>query len=1054
MSKIAACLIVKDAEQTLEACLASIRPFVDGVFIYDTGSTDGTLALLQKLNETTEIDAVAGDEKFKAPLAPIVVEQGEWRNDFAWAREQSFAMPDESFDWLIWLDDDDVIHGAQHLRGLAAGASEDCNGFIFMYDYARDEHGNCVCQLWRERLIRRSAGFRWVSPVHEVLLAPEGVPPAFLQVPADQVLYVHHRDQAPAGRYAPDRNIQILLAQKEKLEQAGELPEPRMLAYLGTEYMARGQFADAIPYLQGYLDHPATVWPDERAQVHHKLGNCLRMLGNPTATVEVEMRALRERDDWPENLVGLAGAFAALNQWPRVEWWARLAVARAEANQHAHGTPLPRSPLILNPLEHLFLPLMLIADACIHQERFDDAKAAAVKAAAIAPDMIGSKIAEIDHAASTAEIVGAVLLLREVLVRHDENLKAWNLLQQVPYPVADHPKIVEARLSQREMVAHALEPAEYIRWYRDEPKESTVPDEAVDTIDEYIDRARYLLEGLQEQEAELGRKPVVLDLGCNDFWMSCFLWRKGEIRCDGIELNQASYEKGKGRKTRFGTPGVIKQGDLHDAPNLFKRRYDAVSLFEVLEHVPDVDATLDLLESLVKPGGRVYLTTPNGAFERGNIQEWEKVERKGHLRAMPAHELAETLITRGTVHDFRVHHQDGRLTFAGYEPRARAGTVTFFAGGSWEPWSPASLRQGGIGGSETALVQVATRLAKQGHAVKVYSGAEPGLFGGVLYRPFSAWDPSEPVDLFVSSRRPDVFDLEINAKRTALWCHDHSYPGMMTEQRAAKIDDIVVLSEWERDRFARLYPYTEDRLRIIRNGITVFEQDGSPRYAHANRSFGRRKPRTVYSSSADRGLDVLLEVWPLIREQVPDAELHVFYGWDTFDRVAQTSPHLWSLKAGILSLAEQAGGEDGGVFFRGRVGQVELAEEMQQARVLAYPTAFLETSCITAMEARAAGLPIVTSELGGLQESAAGQTLIAWSDDEDEPVNRLSSYQDAFVDEVVAMLTERQRWEFFHSAALDGVNKLDWEHRAAEWAALLDPSAPPEVKPKRERVAA
>jgi len=121
----------------------------------------------------------------------------------------------------------------------------------------------------------------------------------------------------------------------------------------------------------------------------------------------------------------------------------------------------------------------------------------------------------------------------------------------------------------------------------------------------------------------------------------------------------------------------------------------------------------------------------------------------------------------------------------------------------------------------------------------------------------------------------------------------------------------------------------------------------------ASRSFKKRKPRLIYSSSADRGLDVLLELWPRIREQVPKAELHAFYGFETLDRVAQVNPGLAAYKAALLGKVQELGGEDGGVFLRGRIGQAVLADEMQQARVLAYPTMFLETSCITAMEARA-----------------------------------------------------------------------------------------------------
>jgi hypothetical protein len=33
----------------------------------------------------------------------------------------------------------------------------------------------------------------------------------------------------------------------------------------------------------------------------------------------------------------------------------------------------------------------------------------------------------------------------------------------------------------------------------------------------------------------------------------------------------------------------------------------------------------------------------------------------------------------------------------------------------------------------------------------------------------------------------------------------------------------------------------------------------------------------LYTSSPDRGLDFLLELWPRVREQVPDAELHCAY---------------------------------------------------------------------------------------------------------------------------------------------------------------------------------
>src|SRR5439155_25536654 len=112
------------------------------------------------------------------------------------------------------------------------------------------------------------------------------------------------------------------------------------------------------------------------------------------------------------------------------------------------------------------------------------------------------------------ELTAALLGLREALVRHDENKKALELLQAAPYRIADRPEVVKALADQREMCKHYLVPAEYLRWYADEPKESTLTDDHIDMVGEAFGRVGGLLKGLQDQEEELGRKPVLLDLGC------------------------------------------------------------------------------------------------------------------------------------------------------------------------------------------------------------------------------------------------------------------------------------------------------------------------------------------------------------------------------------------------------------------------------------------------------------------------------------------------------------------------------------------------------------
>lgn len=1049
---IAACLICRNSAQTIERTLDSIRPFVDEINVFDTGSTDETVSLLRRLNRKKILRVDGPEGKVKVPLAPIRVKVAAKTKvplaedgllaDFSWAREQSFAMASPEHDWFFWLDDDDVIVGAEHLRALAATAHRALDGFVFFYDYAQDPPGSDrnVCALWRERLIRRQdpAEWGWRNAVHEVWLPHEhtGIVPNYTMIPADKVRFIHLR---PEGRYSSNRNLQILERVVAECEAKGEEPDPRTLVYMATEHMAQGRFPDAIPWLNRYLEHPGAVIGDERSQAHHKLAVCLRMLGQPAGAVHCEFQARKERDDWAENAVGLCDAFGDLGEWARCEKWAREAL----------DLGMPQSMMILNPLEFTLQPRLRLAQALCEQKRYDEAAQYVAEAAQIQPGnpMTLELAVRVEREGYREKVVQAILTQRETLVRFDENWKAYELMQTVPYIVQDDPRIVSARAMQTEMVMHALKPEEYTRWYEDDPKESTVPDEWVENAGDWIQRAKFLLEIAQKFEEEHGRKPRMLDLGCNDAWLNGYLWLNGEYVCDGIELNKASVEKAQGRIERFGIPGRIVQGNLFDAANLLgldpsyyngkpsnpADRYDIVSCFEVYEHVPDTEALLRTMENLLTPEGIACVTTPNGAFEDGNLQFWQLVERKGHLRALTYIELAEQITEHGTIEDMRIH-QDGRLTFAAWKPAKKKGRVTFYAPGAFERWSPVSIQKGGIGGSETCLTYAAVGLAERGWDVRVFADADPGLYVGSIWRPSSAFDPTVESDAVIVSRAPHAFDVEIHAPVRALWCHDATYMDALTEKRADRMTDIVTLSDWSRDAFLEQYPFLDGKLSVIRNGVPLVGSDGNPKFPHFNRSFHERKPMCVYSSSADRGLDVLLEVWPQIRESVPDAELHVFYGWETFDRAAQVQPHLFEFKARVLAAVENIGGEAGGVFLRGRVGQTELYDAFQEARVWSYPTYFTETSCITAMEARAAGVVPVTSDLAALSETVGEHGLLIDVDENGQPDD---VYKDTFVGLVSMLLTDEEAWTRWSEKALEGIERCAWPKRIDDWEALI-----------------
>ena len=122
--------------------------------------------------------------------------------------------------------------------------------------------------------------------------------------------------------------------------------------------------------------------------------------------------------------------------------------------------------------------------------------------------------------------------------------------------------------------------------------------------------------------------------------------------------------------------------------------------------------------------------------------------------------------------------------------------------------------------------------------------------------------------------------------------------------------------------------------------------------------------KLFYGSSYDRGLDILLKLWPKILEKYPDATLDICYGWDLFDKGYGNNPERMAWKERMNKQMEQKG-----ITHHGRVGKDKLREIRGKCKIWAYPTYFTEILCITALEAQQDGLIPVTMTLGALNES-------------------------------------------------------------------------------------
>jgi len=90
--KICLCMIVKDEAPVIQRCLASVRPVIDHWVIVDTGSTDGTQAVIQKYYHDI----------------PGELHQRPWV-DFAHNRSEALTLARARGDYTFMIDADDVL---------------------------------------------------------------------------------------------------------------------------------------------------------------------------------------------------------------------------------------------------------------------------------------------------------------------------------------------------------------------------------------------------------------------------------------------------------------------------------------------------------------------------------------------------------------------------------------------------------------------------------------------------------------------------------------------------------------------------------------------------------------------------------------------------------------------------------------------------------------------------------------------------------------------------------------------------------------------------------
>lgn len=226
-------------------------------------------------------------------------------------------------------------------------------------------------------------------------------------------------------------------------------------------------------------------------------------------------------------------------------------------------------------------------------------------------------------------------------------------------------------------------------------------------------------------------------------------------------------------------------------------------------------------------------------------------------------------------------------------------------------------------------------------------------------------------------------------------------------------DLLVFVSNWQMQRYIERFNIPWYKCMVVENAIDPI-QPNKP----------SDKIKLIYHTTPHRGLELLVPVFERLAGKHPNIELDVYssfkiYGWEKRDE-----PYL--------QLFERCK-DHPQINYMGTVSNEEVKLAVAKAHIFAYPSIWLETSCISLMEAMSAGCVCVHPNYGALYETAGGMTqMYQWQQDKRDHASTLYAHLDHIIqhyDQLAPMLGAQQAY---------ANARYSWAIRKHQWTQVLE----------------
>ena len=323
-------------------------------------------------------------------------------------------------------------------------------------------------------------------------------------------------------------------------------------------------------------------------------------------------------------------------------------------------------------------------------------------------------------------------------------------------------------------------------------------------------------------------------------------------------------------------------------------------------------------------------------------------------------------------------------------------------------WNDSTLNKQALGGSEKAVIYLSRCLPKNFEIYIAGDQLEEEL-DNIKYINHSNLQKLLDENNFhtiIVSRYVSFFQEFNNSKcyQLVLSAHDTYFLGNNNEiikKHNKYIDNVVCLTEWHKNDFIGKYDYLKDKIRIINNGINITD------FNNENISIDIKiKNKFVWTSRPERGLNILLELWPKILEKIPDATLDI----SSYDNFTEETMYIKNIIDKYHSITHH-----------GKLNTKELYELMSISEYWLYTNTFPETGCITAMEMLMSGVICLYYPLAGLVDTIGDYGIQVKSGNEIETLMNLS---------------EENKTELIKNGKEYALT-CSWTNRAKQWINML-----------------